>query len=47
MTVSERREDAFLDFILDLARRQADPSNSWGATDEPAQDGPEGPQERG
>ena len=47
MNVPERVEDAFLMFILDLARRQEASSDIRQEHDETSQDGPEGPQPKG
>lgn len=46
MRVDERTEDAFLRYVLDLAREAA-ASKARQGDDATAQDGPEGPQERG
>lgn len=47
MTVSERAEDAFLAYILELAREAAAPRVRQDARDVTAQDGPEGPRPKG
>ena len=48
MTVDQRTEDAFLDYVLDLARKEAAaPRVRQDARDVTAQDGPEGPRKEG
>lgn len=48
MRVSERAEEAFLRYILELAREEAARSQAGqGKSDEAAEEGPEGPREKG
>ena len=47
MNVPERAENAFLDWLIDLARRQEASSDIRQEHDETSQDGPEGPQSKG
>jgi len=47
MTISERDEGAFLDYVIDLARRQEASSDIRQEHDETSRKAPEGAQQEG
>lgn len=47
MRIDQRTEDAFLRYVLDLARKEAAASSTRQGDDATAQDGPEGPRKKG